>query len=555
MFSRMLPALLAALILPAAAQASGPWYVSKSGNNANTCLDAAHACLTVSAAVTKAASGDTINVGAGTFNEQVTVPGTKTLTFNGAGSDASTGTIVDGHGAGTPFTLTNGGTLNNMRVTEDSAGTVLAGSTGSSHSLAITNAVIIADGYQSPLDAETSGGSLSVSITDSTLQQVQTDAAGSEYGVLLQGQISASLVRSTVSSVRSAAVAAGTGVNVTATDSTLTGETGLADTNGTLHVYRCRITGTVDNGIQTYTGSGAGGDLTALIEDSLVRGTTAAVYAHAASAGKSTTMTIHDSTVVTSGPGAVDGVFTDAFGGATSSITLDGSAVQARSTDGGATRDLRADEAAATMNASFSAFSTAVATVGASVPGPGSGSNIAGDPKFTDPAGGDYSLQQSSPLVDKGDQADIVAGEKDLTGGVRALDGDGNGIATADIGAVEHTYVPPAPGGGNDGGGGSTTTPPPLDTSAPAFTNVKVRNGRLRFTLSEPAKVTVTITKRKGTHRKRARRFTIAGKAGANLAAFKKLKPGTYRIVLTAIDGSSNRSKQISRAFTVKRHT
>ena len=207
------------------------------------------------------------------------------------------------------------------------------------------------------------------------------------------------------------------------------------------------------------------------------------------------------------------------------------------------------------MNASFSAFSTAVATVGASVPGPGSGSNIAGDPKFTDPAGGDYSLQQSSPLVDKGDQADIVAGEKDLTGGVRALDGDGNGIATADIGAVEHTYVPPAPGGGNDGGGGSTTTPPPLDTSAPAFTNVKVRNGRLRFTLSEPAKVTVTITKRKGTHRKRARRFTIAGKAGANLAAFKKLKPGTYRIVLTAIDGSSNRSKQISRAFTVKRHT
>ena len=40
MFSRMLPALLAALILPAAAQASGPWYVSKSGNNANTCLDA-----------------------------------------------------------------------------------------------------------------------------------------------------------------------------------------------------------------------------------------------------------------------------------------------------------------------------------------------------------------------------------------------------------------------------------------------------------------------------------------------------------------------------------
>jgi hypothetical protein len=441
-----------------------------------------------------------------------------------------------------------------MRVTEDSSGTVLAGSTGSSHSLTITNAVIIADGYQSPLDAETSGGSLSVSITDSTLQQVQPTAAGSEYGVLLQGQISASLVRSTVSSVRSTAVAAGTGVNLTASDSTLTGETGLADTNATLHVYRCRITGTVDNGIQTYTGSGAGGDLIALIEDSLVRGTTAAVYAHAASAGKSSTMTIHDSTVVTSGPGAVDGVFADAFGGATSSITLDGSVVRAQSTDGGATRDLHADEAASTMSASFSAFSTAVATVGASVPAPGSGSNVAGDPKFTDPAAGDFSLQQSSPLVDKGDQAAVVVNEKDLTGGARVLDGDGDGTVRVDIGAFEHTDVPPAPSGGN-GGGGSNTTPPPLDTTAPAFTNVKVRNGRLRFTLSEPATVRVTITKRKGTHRTRVRRFTITGKAGANAAAFKKLKPGTYRIALAATDGAGNRSKQTSRAFKVKRHS
>jgi hypothetical protein len=556
MFSRMFPALLAVLILPAAAQASGPWYVSKSGNNANTCLDAGHACLTVSAAVTKSSTGDTINIGAGTYNESVNAGG-KVLIFNGAGSDATTGTIVNGHGANTPFILTNGGELHQLRATEDSGATIAAGSTGGSRSLTITNAVILADGFQSPIDASTSGGSLFVSITDSTLQQVQTAAGGSPQGLQLSGAINASLSRTTVSANTSTGIYAGPGVNVTASDATISGTTGIVGTNGTLHVYRSRVTGIQDNAIWVFGSSGAGGDMSSIVEDSLLKGVTGAVEADADFTGKSDTMTLHDSTLVASGPGAVDGAFASAsISGATSSITLDGTAVQALSTDGGATRDLHADGAGASASASFSAFSSALATSGATVPSPGSGSNIAGDPKFTDPAGGDFSLQQSSPLVDKGNQAGVVANEKDLTGGARVLDGDGDGTATVDIGAFEHTYVPPAPGGGNgDGGGGANTTPPPLDTTAPAFTNVKVRNGRLRFTLSESAKVTVTITKRKGTHRKRVRRFTIAGKAGANAAAFKKLKPGTYRITLAATDGSGNRSKLFSRALKVKHHS
>src|SRR5919199_1226122 len=115
MFSRMCAALAAVLILPAAAQASNTWYVAKSGSNANTCADSAHPCLTIGAAVTKSASGDTINIGAGTYGESVNAAG-KVLTFNGAGPDATTGTVVNGHGSGTAFILNNGGPPNHLRA-------------------------------------------------------------------------------------------------------------------------------------------------------------------------------------------------------------------------------------------------------------------------------------------------------------------------------------------------------------------------------------------------------------------------------------------------------
>lgn len=71
--------------------AAGPWYVnSATGNDANDCLSAATACLTINAAIGKASSGDTINVAAGTYNEQVQI--NKTLTLKGAqaGVDAKT---------------------------------------------------------------------------------------------------------------------------------------------------------------------------------------------------------------------------------------------------------------------------------------------------------------------------------------------------------------------------------------------------------------------------------------------------------------------------------
>ena len=61
--------------------------------------------------------------------------------------------------------------------------------------------------------------------------------------------------------------------------------------------------------------------------------------------------------------------------------------------------------------------------------------NISGNPDFVNPAGGDFSLAVQSPAIDAGTNTDAPA--TDLYGNIRPIDGDGDGTATVDIGAVE----------------------------------------------------------------------------------------------------------------------
>jgi hypothetical protein len=98
---RMLLALALASCLGAdfggrsAVYAGSSWYVAPGGDDHNTCLSPATACMTIGGAVTKAASGDTITIAAGTYTEHLMVD--KDLTFRGAGA---ANTIIDGTGTG-----------------------------------------------------------------------------------------------------------------------------------------------------------------------------------------------------------------------------------------------------------------------------------------------------------------------------------------------------------------------------------------------------------------------------------------------------------------------
>ncbi len=87
-------------------QAAGVWYVSPAGNDANDCQSASTACRTVSGAMGKAASGDSIQIAAGTYTERITV--TKSLVLQGAGAGQ---TVLDASRSGRVVLVNSGLTV------------------------------------------------------------------------------------------------------------------------------------------------------------------------------------------------------------------------------------------------------------------------------------------------------------------------------------------------------------------------------------------------------------------------------------------------------------
>jgi len=291
---------------------------------------------------------------------------------------------------------------------------------------------------------------------------------------------------------------------------------------------------------------------------------------------------LEGSTVVSRGPSALLAQL-DALDRGSALLNSRGSALRAFDTatqqPGRTVRAEGSRAGRAVFTAAHSFFGETVALDNAAVAAPGSPTNVAGDPRFADEAGGDYLPAPGSPLVDAGDPAG-AARPLDLAGGPRSLDGDGRCGAVPDVGALERPALPDAgcPGGGDNGDGGDgrggdgsgddgsrPAVPPRLDRVrldrariAPGARRPAgvPRSTRLRWRLSAPATLTIALQRASAGRRAGARCLprrrrgasctrwtavatqTVRAGAGAGSAAVtgrvrgRALAPGTYRLRL-----------------------
>ena len=75
--------------------------------------------------------------------------------------------------------------------------------------------------------------------------------------------------------------------------------------------------------------------------------------------------------------------------------------------------------------------------------------DVLSDPRFVDMDAADYQLTSASPCIDRGYDRDDHTDGLDAAGNPRQVDGNGDGIAHADIGALE--YAPVCPDADGDG--------------------------------------------------------------------------------------------------------
>ncbi|GAB4278231.1 MAG: Ig-like domain-containing protein [Candidatus Promineifilaceae bacterium] len=152
--------------------AAGPWYVNAaSGDDANDCLSTGTACKTVGTAVTKAASGDTIHIAAGTYTENIVL--NKSLTFIGAGAN---NTILDGGGSSNVIRINSGNTVTLSGVTIQNGSSAEGAGIYNFGTLSLTQ-VIVANNMASSLGGGILNGGI-LTITNSTIRNNTSTSHG-----------------------------------------------------------------------------------------------------------------------------------------------------------------------------------------------------------------------------------------------------------------------------------------------------------------------------------------------------------------------------------------
>jgi hypothetical protein len=435
---------------PAQAAADGPsattLYVNgTAGDNDNDCLSPSTACATIAAAVGKAGSGDTIQIAAGTYVES-NITTSEPLTLNGAGADI---TIVDGNQQGRIFTLNNNATLTQMTLRNgqtppepnifNSGGGAIRVGTGAQ--VLLQNMVIegnATSGSAGPGGAIFTTGNLT--IDQSVIRNNTTQSSG---GAIFQYSTVAAVVTVTHSLIEGNQSVQGTGGGIYASRGLVVVNSVIRENqaptregggitfqsfsdNGTM-----RVDGSTIEGNRAVVGAGiSAAGSTVEIVNTTVSGNVASSYSGGVQvSGEQTTLSLRNSTVVdnrrtsTVGPRA-NGLYVSSDAAANlSNVILFGN-------DG--------DNCGVGQGT--------ITSLGHNL----SGDNTcflgeASDLPNTDPRlmplsdyGGPtptHALRPNSPAIDAGDNVNCPA--TDQRGAARPFDGDGDGTASCDMGAVE----------------------------------------------------------------------------------------------------------------------
>jgi predicted outer membrane repeat protein len=274
------------------ARAAGPWYVLPTGNDdENDCLSWGAPCATIAGALGKASSGDTINVGAGTYVENVYI--TQDITLLGAGAAS---TFVDGGNAGPT-----------LRVYQYKSATI--------------SGMTLRNGT-----ASTGGGlhadrNTTVRVIDTTI--FDNRATGNGGGVYLDMYSVVTITNSSV--ISNSASLDGGGIYGDAPNGTLTiinsavSDNAAADDGGGIYqnsgTLTIEVSDIVSNTAQSNGGGVAKTGDTMRIERTVIGGNTAVVHGGGVY-GSNTTVTIDDSTVrdnqLSGASSSGGGIFNDA---------------------------------------------------------------------------------------------------------------------------------------------------------------------------------------------------------------------------------------------------
>jgi hypothetical protein len=596
---------------PVAAQATTR-YVSTGGTDAGACDNPAAPCLTINFALGPAVDDDTIAIGPGTFHESVSTNERLDFVGTGAGTlDAPAGTIVQG--VAQAFSLQNGGSLRSLRAigsdgsAEGHVAVALNPAGAGTFNYTVTDVVGV--GGRGTGVADSAGSGLVVNgPVASTVVNASVSGGGFQGGAADNGadgaaaSVAGSAVHADLTGVTLRAIGAhgARGLEVlgdagaTLSEGSVSAETAANVNNGTLDVRRSRLESVRNSGVAPIAGlmvadTAASKSSSATVSDSLITATAAVpapssgsrgVLVDAFPGGQAASVSLRGTTVVARGAGPDAAVEADREGVPAASIDLRNSVAKLEGGGGASEADLVANKG--TITASHSSFNTRVEENGGSAAGPGSGDNVAGDPLLAP----DFSLPPGSPLVDRGDPLLVAAGELDLVGNSRSLDGNGDCVAVPDIGAIERPALACPPLNFAPALTGASMT---NKVFAPVKPGGKItasrkrrakRGTRFRYRLSEAAQVRITIERalagrRKGKgcvkptkHNRRAKRckrykkvtsLKASKQAGRRSTSFtgrvrrRGLKRGRYRARLVAIDSLGARSRERRLAFRVVR--